>query len=86
MRLCERLGRARVMPEMRVDAISPVVRRRDRGHGPVDLTHADLDGINAHHRTVPDRADMLAPAELDIVGATVGGLDQQVVPVVQFVR
>ncbi|EGF94730.1 hypothetical protein BDIM_15580 [Brevundimonas diminuta ATCC 11568] len=70
---------------MKVDAVAASVRRRDLGDGAVGGAGARGRRSDAHDRARRKRFRRLAASDVDIVDAAVGGVDDQVVTIVEFV-
>jgi hypothetical protein len=85
MRLGKRLARMGIVAEMNVDIVSPAVRGSDLGKGAIDLLDLDGPWHDAHDRTVRDRLDGVALADVDIMAAAIDTIDDQIMAVVEFV-
>src|SRR3546814_1530899 len=73
------------MPQMCIDRIAPAIGGGDFGDGAIDLADAMLGGRDRNDRAIVRRPESLAPADIDIVRASVGRLDDQIVAVIRFV-
>src|SRR5690606_3551256 len=85
MRLGEILRRGRVVTEMKVDAVAASVRRGDLGDGAVGGAGVRGRRSDAYDRARWKSLRRLAPSDVDIVDAAVGGVDDQVVTIIEFV-
>jgi hypothetical protein len=69
-----------------INAILSALRRRDRGHDPIDVPYADRDQLDANYGAGRQRVQALAATELDVVSAAIGRHNQWVMPLVQLIR
>src|SRR3546814_5666771 len=72
------LAGVRIVPQMRVDRIAPVIGGRDLDYGAIDGTHAAAARSNLDDGVFRDRIDHLALADLGIVGAAIDAVDQKI--------
>src|SRR3546814_14428886 len=63
----------------------PIFGGGDFGDGAIDRADAMLGGRDRNDRAIVRRPESLAPADIDIVRASVGRLDDQIVAVIRFV-
>src|SRR3546814_12944548 len=85
MRFGKSIGGGWIMPQMGIDRIAPAIGGGDFGDGAIDLADAMLGGRDRNDRAIVRRPESLAPADIDIVRASVGRLDDQIVAVIRFV-
>src|SRR3546814_7025078 len=85
MRFGKSIGGGWIMPQMCIDRIAPAIGGGDFGDGAIDLADAMLGGRDRNDRAIVRRPESLAPADIDIVRASVGRLDDQIVAVIRFV-
>src|SRR3546814_18118630 len=67
----------RVVTEVDIDVIPSTVGSRDFGHRAIDLPGLGVLGLDAHDGTFGRGLGRFPPADVDIVGAAVGSVDNQ---------
>src|SRR3546814_16353829 len=83
MRFGKSIGGGWIMPQMCIDRIAPAIGGGDFGDGAIDLADAMLGGRDRNDRAIVRRPESLAPADIDIVRASVGRLVDQIVAVIR---
>ena len=74
-----------VVLEVEVDGVAPVVGGGDLGDGSVHSPRLDVLWPHAHDAAVRCRLGRLAPADVDVMGPPIHPVDDQVMPVLEFV-
>lgn len=81
----ESLGRSRIVTKTRVDRVAATVRSGDIDNSPIDIANTIFGGRDPGDRAIPQRTYIVAAADIDIVGAPVGRLDDQIMAIVDLV-
>src|SRR3546814_10389335 len=77
----ECLAGTRIMLQMRIDIVAPLVRHSDLRDRPVDLSHPPCARHYAHDRVALQWLVRLALPDIGIMGATVDAIDDQIMTV-----
>src|SRR3546814_19075158 len=77
----KRLRSRGIVPQVKIDRMLPAVRCRHLGDNAVGIPDLHTPRRHPDDRALRDRCDGVAAPDIDIMGMTIGAVDQQIVAV-----